>query len=436
MGTGTGAELSSTAMNPVEWEQVLSAALAGLREAGLYRKRRSVRPLDATHVEWEGRRYVNFASNDYLGLTHHPEVLAAVQSCVRREGLGSGASALITGYGPEHAAAEERIAQWKGTEAAVLLPSGYQANHAAVQTLAAAFRSGAASSALPPLDREDGGGDGTPREASGRAVRFLLDKLCHASLVDAVRASGVPFRVFPHNHLPKIRRLLAEAGPGEFQVVVTESIFSMDGDAADLDGLAELKREHPFALLLDEAHASGVYGPQGSGLAAEMSLQRSVDITVVTLSKALGCVGGAVCGSRTFCDALVNFARPYIYSTSLPAAIASASTAAIAVMQREPQRQRRLRDIALAVRSRLAELGWTIPRGDSPIMPIMLGAEQSALEAAANLMNKGLFVLAIRPPTVPRGTSRLRITLSSEHTDKELSHLIGAMRELKDRPNA
>ena len=393
-------------MSAGDWERAVRAVLGELNESHLYRSRRLITPLDATHVSWQGRTYVNFASNNYLGLTHHPRVVHAAEKSLHQDGAGSGASALICGYGPAHASAEQHIARWKGTEAAVLLPSGYQANHAAVQTLAAGA------------------------EKSGRGIRFLLDKLCHASLIDAVRGTGMPFRVFPHNNLQKLGRLLEEANPRQIQAVITESIFSMDGDAADLAGLARLKQERPFLLLLDEAHASGVYGPGGAGLTAELGLGSLADVLVVTLSKSIGCVGGAVCGSGVFCEALVNFARAYLYSTNVPAAVAAAADAAISVMEHEPQRQQRVREIARRVRSELGQLGLHIPPGDSPIIPMITGSETAALEAGEALMAEGMLVLAIRPPTVPRGTSRLRVTLSSEHTDEEIAQLICAIREL------
>src|SRR5579884_1595820 len=193
-------------MTGSDWEHGVRAALAELAGSQLYRQRRLITPLSSTHADWQGRRYVNFASNNYLGLTHHPRVIRAAETMLSRDGVGSGAAALISGYGPTHAAAEQHMARWKGAEACVLLPSGYQANHAAVQTLAAGA------------------------EKAGGSVRFLLDKLCHASLIDAVRGTGAAFRVFPHNRLEKLRRLLDAAEPGQTQVVVTESIFSMDGD--------------------------------------------------------------------------------------------------------------------------------------------------------------------------------------------------------------
>ena len=393
-------------MEPEAWERGIRQRLDRLAEQHLYRQRVIVRPLDATHVEVDGHRYVNFASNNYLGLSHHPRVLAAAGEVMRRDGAGAGASPLVTGYGPAHAEVERAIARWKGTGGAVLFPSGYQANLAAVQTLAA-------------LERDSGG------------VRFLLDKLVHASLIDAVRESGSPFRVFPHNHLDKLARLLDEADPGQSQVVVTESVFSMDGDAADLRGLAELKRRRPFVLLLDEAHASGVYGEGGAGLAAEVGLGGLAEVTVVTLSKSLGCGGGAVCGSVALCDALVNFGRAYIYSTGVPPHVAAAAGAAIGALREEPQRKIRLRELAMRVRSRLAGGGFDVPAGDSPIIPIILQSEEAAITAASQMRDAGLWVVAIRPPTVPRGGSRIRVTLSSEHTDEEVESLLTAVAALR-----
>jgi 8-amino-7-oxononanoate synthase len=283
----------------------------------------------------------------------------------------------------------------------VLLSSGYQANHAAVQTLAAIA------------------------EASGRPVRFLLDKLSHASLLDAVRATNAEYRVFPHNHLAKLQRLLESAPPEQMQVVVTESIFSMDGDAADLAQLASLKAKQPFLLLLDEAHGAGVFGDGGGGYANEAGFAGLADITIATLSKAAGVVGGAVCASADFCRALVNHGRAYIYSTAVPAPVAAASIAAIDVMRDEPQRQQRVRDLAQRVRQAM-----DVP-GPSPIVPVILGDEQAALEASAKLLDAGMLVVAVRPPTVPRGSARLRVTLSSNHTDAEVDRLIAVLRSVR-----
>src|SRR5579862_4434182 len=354
----------------------LDLDLQRLRDLHLFRSRRVFNPIDATHVECDGKKLIHFCSNDYLGFSHHPRIIRSVQKAVEKFGFGSGAAPLITGYTPAHASFETALAKWKGVESAILLPSGYQANLTAIQTAAA-------------IGQLQGG------------VRFLIDKLCHASLIDAVRGTAKPFRVFPHNGIAKLRRLLETAAPGELQVVVTESIFSMDGDAADLAALAELKQEHGFFLVLDEAHATGVYGPGGSGLARELSLQSIVDISVLTLSKAMGGIGGAVCSSRRIGDALINHARAYLFSTAVPAATAVAGETAIEIMQQEPARQARLRDLAKKVRAEMASMGIEIPAGDSPIVPVILGDEKAAIDGAEKLLRHGLLVMPVRPPTVP-----------------------------------
>jgi 8-amino-7-oxononanoate synthase len=402
--------------------ELLRKALEDRRRGFLYRQRRVIRASGSVLVEHDGRRYVNFSSNDYLGLRTHPDVVTASAEALLKHGAGSGASALVTGYSPAHASAEAALAQWKGTQAAVLLPSGYQANHAAIQTIALAA------------------------EAAGRRVRFLLDKLVHASLIDAVRSTALAtvrshagdtittrrasegrMRVFPHNGIDKLARLLDEADADETQVVITESIFSMDGDAADLRAMAALKRRRPFVLVVDEAHGSGVYGKDGAGYAAECGVAGDVDVLIVTLSKALGSVGGAVCASADFCDALVNFGRAYIYSTSVPPMVPAGVQAALDVLRREPHRQERVRSLSRRVRDALHAGGVTLPDGDSPIIPIILGSEEAAMTQANRLMELGILVMPIRPPTVPRGSSRLRLTLSSEHTDEQVDALLNAL---------
>jgi 8-amino-7-oxononanoate synthase len=367
-------------------------------ERGQLRSRTAVRILDATHLEVGGKRCVNFAANNYLGLTHHPRLISLAQSMAC--GVGSGAAGLISGYSDLHASAEARLAEWKSTEASVLLPSGYQANFAAIQTFAALA------------------------DGDGKSVRFLIDKLAHASLIDAVRAAGLPFRIYPHNHLGKLERLLQESEASQLQVVVSESIFSMDGDAADLAGIAALKARYAFALLLDEAHASGVYGAGGAGLSDELNLFGVANVVVCTLSKAAGGIGGAVCSSRLFCDGLVNFGRAYIYSTAVGPGVAQLAATAVDIMRDEPWRQKRVRSLALEVRRRLKMGGIKVPEGDSPIVPVILGDEQQATAAAGRLLSAGIFVTAIRPPTVAPGSSRLRFTLSCEHTDGEIDHLV------------
>lgn len=386
---------------------LLMAALNERRERTLLRERRAIERSGGVLVRCNGRLCVDFSSNDYLGLRSHSKIVQAAADATRRYGAGSGASPLVTGYSPVHASAERALATWKGTQSSVLLPSGYQANHAVVQTLAGSAR------------------------AAGARMRFVLDKLVHASIIDAVRASRLPMRVFPHNGIAKLRRLLDEADEGELQVVITESIFSMDGDAADLRALAELKRRKPFALVVDEAHGSGVYGPDGAGYAAECGVSGDVDVFVVTLSKALGSIGGAVCASTDFCAALANFGRAYIYSTSVPPSAAAAVEAALQVIRKDPARQRAVRSNANRVRAALRGSGASLPDGDSPIIPVLLGSERSAIFQARRLEELGMLVMPIRPPTVPPGSSRLRITLSCEHSEEQITALIRALGEMK-----
>ncbi len=387
----------------------IECALEGRRERGLLRMRRECKALDATHVEVDGRRLINFAGNDYLGLAHHPLLMEGVANGDVADGAGAiargaGASGLVSGFTPEHARAERAIAQWKGTAAAIFLPSGYQAAHAAIQTFS---RIGAAM--------ENGG------------VRFLLDKLIHASLIDAVRASGRAFRTFGHNDMAKLRRLLAHRDNGERTVVVSESIFSMDGDSADLAALAELREEFGYVILLDEAHASGVFGNHGAGLAAEMGLTDQVDVSMVTLSKGMGLGGGALCGSKRFCEGVINFARAYIYSTSTMPAVARGAMRALSIMRDEPERQKRVRLLANRLRTALRALGAQLPPGESPIVPVIFGSAGAAVATAGALEAVGFFVVAMRPPTVARGTSRLRLTVSCEHTETEIDSLAGAV---------
>jgi 8-amino-7-oxononanoate synthase len=388
---------------PDSLNSFLDAELLRLRESQLLRQRRVVRPIDATHVEIDGKVCVNFCSNNYLGLTHHPRMIAAIRQAAESCGVGAGAAPLISGYSPQHSKTEAAIARWKQTESAVLLPSGYQANLAAIQTLAA-------------LNSQNRSG-----------VRFLVDKLAHASLIDAVRGSGAAWRVYPKNGMDKLERLLTERDEKQLQVVVTESIFSMDGDAADLEGLDRLKRRHPFVLLLDEAHASGVYGRNGAGLATERGLAEIVDVFVVTFSKAVGCIGGAVCGTEKFCQAVMNLGRAYLFSTSVPGPVAAVIEAAIEVMRDEPQRRRMLRERSREFRAQLRMRGLPVSQGDSPIIPVIIGTESAAIELSERLLAKQFLVGAVRPPTVPRGTSRLRVTVSCQHTMEEIAKLTAAL---------
>lgn len=386
---------------PKTWQDAIDESLRRRAQDGHLRRRRMFLPTGPVTMRDEhGRELVNFASNNYLGLTHHQRIAEALASSCH----GSGAAELISGRTPEHVQAEKVIANWKRSEAAVLLPSGYQANLTAVQTSAAVGAAG--------------------------GVRFLIDKLAHASLIDAIRSTGAPFRVFPHNHLGKLERLLHQAPPDELQVVVTESIFSMDGDQADLAGIVALKIKFPFLLLLDEAHASGIYGNEGSGLASELGVANQVDMTVITCSKALGCSGGAIAASQAWIDAVANFGRAFIFSTAVSPAMAAAISEAVSVVREEPERAARVRRLASSFRNEMLRAGLRIDAGDSPIIPLICGSASAALAAAEHLETAGLLVVAVRPPTVPPGSSRLRITFSTAHTDDQIARLLQAIQSL------
>lgn len=388
------------------FEQIASRYLDERRSSNLLRSRRAFEPIDATQVRdvMTGRILVAFCTNDYLGLSSHPRVLKALLDL---KSVGSGAAPLISGRSQAHAELEQTLAAWKGVDDAVLLPSGYQANIAALQAVASVI------------------------EAAGRRPRFLLDRLAHASLIDAARlvsSTRDSLRVFPHNDLDKLDRLLAEREADRHDVIVTESVFSMDGDEALLREIVELKRRHSATLVLDEAHATGLFGPAGAGLASELGVSRDVDVGIATLSKALGVSGGAVYGGRAVVEAVVNAGRAYLFSTATPPSLARATCDAIAVARDEPDRRARALANARRLRDAITSRGLRVRATDrSPIIPIELGDERAALDAARSLEEQGFLVIAVRPPTVPRGTSRLRVTVSSEHTPEQIDALCEAV---------
>ena len=367
--------------------------LEELRVRGLYRQLREVTRLDGRIIEIAGRELINFGSNDYLGLATEPSLCAAAQEAIARFGVGTGSSRLICGTFSPHVRLEEALAKFKQTEAALAFSSGYAA---AVGTLGALLR------------RED---------------VVVLDKLCHASLVDGARASGAILRIFPHNHLGKLESHLRWARkhyPGGRLLVVTESLFSMDGDSPPLREIVELKDRFGAMLLLDEAHAIGVLGPQGRGYAAAVGLGARIDIQMGTLSKALGSSGGYIAGSRRLIDLLINRARSFIYSTAPPPAAAAAAKAALELVQ-APEGDSRRKQLSDNVQT-FAE-GGTSGASGSQIIPVVIGASEAALALSRALLAKGYFVPALRYPTVPARTARIRVTLTSRHTSDEVRDL-------------
>ncbi|MCB1226870.1 MAG: 8-amino-7-oxononanoate synthase [Verrucomicrobiales bacterium] len=374
-----------------EWD--VAAQLEGLRGADLWRRLRPVRGLAAGRLEREGRELVDFSSNDYLGLASSAELAAALAEGAAKYGAGAGASRLISGTRAAHEALEEALAVWKGTEAALTFGSGYAV----------------ALGGIPAL--------------VGRGDTILLDKLCHASLVDAARLSGATLRVFPHNGLEKLERLLA--GAKGRVLVVTESVFSMDGDRALLREIVEMKERAGAWLWLDEAHAVGVMGPRGTGLAGELGLSERVDLQMGTLSKAAGLGGGYLAARREVVDLLINRARSLIYSTAPPPALAHAAVVALELLAGAEGEARRER-----LWSRVRQLGQVLemPEPASAIVPVMLGESARALALSARLEEAGCLVPAIRYPTVARGAARLRITLSASHEAGQVEVLAANLR--------
>jgi len=375
-------------------DQILRGELDALEKAQL---RRTLRVADDPAA-----RLLNFAANDYLGLGRHPALIEAARRATMERGTGAGASRLVTGTDRAVLRLEEELASWKEKEAALVFTSGYAA----------------ALGTIPSL--------------VGKGDTVVLDKLAHACLVDAARLSGATVRTFPHNDLGRLAALLQKIDAGKGRtLIVTESIFSMDGDAAPLRGIIELKERHGAWLLVDEAHATGLYGTTGAGLIAEAGLSAQVEIVMGTLSKALGSVGGYIAGSRIVADWLVNRARSFIYSTALPPGGIAASHAAIDLVRgtEGDALRKQLRDNVTHFRSRLPASWKQKPDTTSAIQPLLCGEASTALQLATVLREKGFLIPAIRYPTVPRHAARLRVTLSATHRAKEIDALNEALAE-------
>jgi 8-amino-7-oxononanoate synthase len=383
----------------------IAQELDELRARSLYRKLRTLNSPQQTSVEIAGRKMVNFSSNDYLGLATEPILREAAKAAIDEYGVGSGASRLVCGTLKPHVQLEEKLAEFKRTEAALSFSSGY----------------GAALGALGAL--------------CGRDDVVILDKLCHASLIDGAKLSGATVRVFPHNHLGKLESHLQwarENHPDARVVVVTESVFSMDGDWALLPEIIEIKDRYGALLLLDDAHAVGVIGQHGRGLADQLGLVGRVDIQMGTLSKALGVSGGYICGGRRLIDLLINRARSFVYSTAPPPACAAAALAALEFMLAPIGEQRRqtLRENLARFADEMPHLFKNGRKIMSAIIPIVLGPAEAAVEASQLLAEKGYFVPAIRYPTVARDAARLRVTISAKHSTKQIRGVCELLRNI------
>lgn len=371
----------------------LAAVLEQRREEGLYRHRLTLESSQGPIVSVNGRQYLNFCSNDYLGLAAHPRIVERFRSAAIQYGVGSGASHLVCGHSAPHHQLEEALAEFTGRARALLFSSGYMANAGILSSL---------------LQRGDS---------------VFEDRLNHASLLDGGLHSGARFQRFPHNDVSALKAKLASAqGP---KMVVVDGVFSMDGDTAPLAALADACGEHDAWLMVDDAHGFGVLGERGVGSTEAAGLEvSSVPVLMATLGKALGTAGAFVAGSEVLIEGLIQQSRNYIYTTALPPAVAAASLEALSLLREEPWRREHLAQLIVRFRVGAEQLGLPLMISASAIQPLLVGDAARAVDLSKRLSEAGFLIGAIRPPTVPAGTSRLRITLSAAHSEEQVDQLL------------
>ena len=380
------------------WQQKIDDALAARRSADALRRRQAVSQGAGRWLQTDGRQYLNFSSNDYLGLSHHPQIVRAWQQGADRFGVGSGGSGHVSGYSIAHQALEDELAQWLGYSRALLFISGFAANQAVITAL------------------------------MGKQDRIVADRLSHASLLEAASLSPAALRRFTHNDSQHLARLLAAPCPGQ-QLVVTEGVFSMDGDSAPLAEIHAAAKRQAAWLLVDDAHGIGVTGEEGRGSCWQQQVKP--ELLVVTFGKGFGVSGAAILCSDSVADYLLQFARHLIYSTSMPPAQAEALRAALAVI-RSPEGDERREKLAMLIqrfRAGMTNPDLLLAQSDSAIQPLIVGDNQKALQLAQTLRDRGCWVTAIRPPTVPVGTARLRLTLTQAHEAQDIDRLLEVLHD-------
>ncbi|WP_159880274.1 8-amino-7-oxononanoate synthase [Aquitalea denitrificans] len=375
--------------------QDIPGALLDLQQQHQFRQRYILETPQSCQVVIEGKSYVAFASNDYLGLANHPALIEATQQALGRWGVGGGASHLVAGHFAVHEEAEHALAAFCGSEAALLFSSGYAANQAVITSLV------------------------------GRGDAVFADKLNHASLNDACQLSRASFRRFRHNDLTQLEHLLATT-PARTRLIAVDAVYSMDGDEAPLKKLQQLADKYDAWLYIDDAHGFGVLG-EGCGSAVENGLHGERLIYMATLGKAAGVAGAFVAASQQLVQWLVNKARTYIFTTAQPPALAAAVLASLQLIAGEPWRRQRLQQHVRCLRERLADVNFQLMPSRTPIQPIIIGRNEQAMLLAARLKECGYWVPAIRPPTVPEGTARLRLTLTAAHTQDQLEGLLDSV---------
>jgi 8-amino-7-oxononanoate synthase len=377
-------------------------ALRSIKQSGRERKLRHLEGAAGTHAELDGRDVLLLCSNNYLGLATDDRLKRAEQDAVERYGCGATGSRLISGNWPPYRELESELASFKGTEAALVFSTGYHANIGAITALVEA----------------------------GDAI--FSDALNHASIIDGSRLSRAEILVYRHCDMEDLETRLRTRASARRKLIITESVFSMDGDTAPLREIAWLAAKYGAVLLVDEAHATGVFGITGAGLVEEMKLQDQVHLQMGTLSKALGSVGGYLAASKDLISYFLNRARSFIFTTGLPPGTLAASSEAVRIVRTEPERRAALWANTARLRDGLEEVGFNLGPSRSQILPLLLGEERSAMAACRFLLRRGVFVQGIRPPTVPAGTARLRITPMATHTEQDLNDALSSFRRLHE----
>jgi len=378
----------------------LDEAMAQLRADGLYRSLRILDGEQKAEATFDHKDVINLSSNNYLGLTTHPKLREAALDAVKRLGVGSGSVRTIAGTMELHMELERRIAVFKKTEAAVVFQSGFAANAGTVSSV---------------LGKED---------------LILSDELNHASIIDGARLSRATIKVFPHKDVKALEKLLEETASFPRRLVITDGVFSMDGDVAPMREITSLARAHGAIMMVDDAHASGVLGKAGRGTVDHFDLHGQVDIQVGTLSKAIGVLGGYVAGSKTLIEYLYHRARPFLFSTSHPPAVAAACLAAFDVLEQEPERIERLWSNTKRFKDGLARLGFDTGISETPITPIVVGEADLAMRFSDQLFARGLFAQGIGFPTVAKGRARLRTIVTATHTEAELDRALAILEDV------
>jgi len=376
----------------------LDRELAALESQALRRRLQVVEEvLSGGRVRVAGQVLLNLSSNDYLGLAQDPRLITAAQDAAARWGVGAGASRLVVGHLSLHEAVEAELAAFKGTEAAVLFSTGYMANLGVITALL------------------------------GQGDVIFSDRLNHASIMDGIKLSGASLQRFPHRDMARLEKILQQTPKGKRRLIITDSVFSVDGDLAPLWDLVALKERYGAWLMIDEAHATGVLGPGGAGLAQALNLTAVVDIHMGTLSKALGSLGGYVAGERRLIYYLHNKARSFIYTTAMPPPVLGAIQAALNIVREEPERRLRLLQESEKFRGGLQDAGFDTLGSETQIVPVLVGKNEPTLKFAAALLQQGLMAVALRPPTVPPGRARVRFSLSAAHAAADLARALEAI---------